>query len=87
MRRSMKDKVSAYNGFIRAAGGSMGVPVFDMDADFRAAGIDSKIMSDGFHPSSEMSLSVLPRLVGRCRLTISNPVLKAPMVSPLEAKI
>jgi hypothetical protein len=25
--------------------------------------------------------------VGRCRLTVSNPLLKAPMVSALEAKL
>ena len=27
------------------------------------------------------------RLAGRCRLTVSKPVLKAPMVSALEARI
>jgi hypothetical protein len=28
-----------------------------------------------------------PRVVGRCRLTLSKPVLKAPVVSALEATI
>ena len=40
------------------------IEVFDLDADFRTAGIDAVIMKEGYHPSSKMSLSVLPRLVG-----------------------
>jgi len=35
---------------------------------------------------TRMTLALLPT-VGRCSLTASKPVLKAPMVSALEAKI
>jgi hypothetical protein len=33
------------------------------------------------------AMSALDDVVGRCRLTVSNPVLKAPMVSALETTI
>ena len=36
---------------------------------------------------STRRVTATPTAVGRCRLTVSNPVLKAPMVSALESRI
>ena len=51
-----------------------------MAADEDAAG------PEGGSPSTEFSMGRwrLPGAVRRCRLTVSNPVLKAPMISALE---
>jgi hypothetical protein len=67
-------------------------PAFELDGRWR--GIDPGyldhlldvmiVTAQGF-----CELTAIPegRMVGRCRLTLSKSVLKAPMVSALEAKI
>jgi len=40
---------------------------------------------DGVAAASEAAAATVRDMVGRCRLTVSKPVLKAPMVSAREA--
>jgi hypothetical protein len=45
---------------------------------------NAKILST---PASIVILAVTQLEVGRCRLTVSKPVLKAPMLSAIEARM
>jgi hypothetical protein len=57
---------------------------------FADRGIDvekEEVFSAAFAAAAYLKTLALPGKVGRCRLTVPEPVLKAPMVSALEAPI
>jgi hypothetical protein len=58
----------------------------DGDADADTAAEDDENGDAAIANDDEEAPMEAPK-VGRCRLTVSEPVLKAPMVSALEAKI
>ena len=80
---SERDELPLHAAALGLAAASAGPNIFSMDSD--AALAADLLRVDVV--TAPAALLVLCAVVGRCRLTVSNPVLKAPMVSALDTII